>query len=127
MAHFFVCVYEGQKNIIGQQIIKVAEGTCTFGEIYEAVTEGIFGHFGECSVKVYVSKGDGKWNYLREGLHDNISLMSELELKYIRFIIQTEENNTVQQTQQRGRNAFDMMMESSHKPYFPSIKREDTQ
>ena len=58
MAHFFVCVYEGQKNIIGQQIIKVAEGTCTFGEIYEAVTEGIFG---ERDVKVYAGKEASKW------------------------------------------------------------------
>ncbi|CAB4399975.1 unnamed protein product [Rhizophagus irregularis] len=53
--------------------------------------------------------------------------MSELELKYIRFIVHTEENNIVQQNQQFERNAFDIMMEHSHKPYFPSIKREDTQ
>jgi hypothetical protein len=59
-------------------------------------------------------------------LYDDISLMSELELKYIRFIIYTEENNVVQQNQQFERNAFDIMMEHSHKPYFPSIKREDT-
>ena len=75
MVHFFVNVNEGQKNIFGQQIIKVAEDTYTFYEIYDAVTEGIFG---ERDVKVYVGKGDDKWNYLRKGLHDDISLMSEL-------------------------------------------------
>ena|SRR2546421_537721 len=86
MMHFFVSVNEGQKNIISQQIIRVAEDMYTFSEIYEAITEGIFGEY---NVKVYVGKGDDKWSYLREGLHDNISLMQELELKYIRFIVQT--------------------------------------
>jgi len=125
MAHFFVSVNEGQKNIIGQQIIKVAENTHTFNEIYEAVTEGVFG---ERDVKVYVGKGHDKWNYLREGLHDNISLMSELELKYIRFVLQTEERNTVQrETQELERNAFDIMIEYSRQPYFPSTKKENTQ
>ena len=122
MVHFFVSVNEGQKNIISQQVIKV-EDTCTFNEIYEAITEGVFGI---CNVKVYVSKEDGKWNYLREGLHDNVTLMSELELKYVRFVVQTEENNTTQQNQQFERNAFNIMMEHSRKPYFPLIKREDT-
>ncbi|CAG8615615.1 6708_t:CDS:2 [Funneliformis mosseae] len=56
MIHFFVNVNEGQKNIIGQQIIKVAED-----------------------------------NYLKEGLYDKISLILELELKYIQFIKQTKE------------------------------------
>src|SRR5438270_13443409 len=105
MMHFFVSVNEGQKNIISQQVIKVAKNTCTFSEIYEAITEGIFG---ERDVKVYVGKGDDKWNYLREGLHDNISLMPELELKFIRFIVQTEENNQ-QKSQQFERNVFDIM------------------
>jgi len=58
----------------------VAEDACIFGEIYEAITEGIFDNR---DVKVYVEKGDGKWNYLKEGLYDEISLMSELGLKYI--------------------------------------------
>ncbi|CAB4496012.1 unnamed protein product [Rhizophagus irregularis] len=124
MVHFFVSVDEGQKNIISQQVIKIVEEICTFSEIYEAITEGVFG---VCNVRVYVGKEDGKWNNLREGLYDDISLMSELELKYIRFIVHTEENNIVQQNQQFERNAFDIMMEHSHKPYFPSIKREDTQ
>ena len=65
----------------------MAEDACIFGEIYEAITEGIFDNR---DVKVYVEKGDGKWNYLKEGLYDEISLMSELGLKYIRFIVQTE-------------------------------------
>ncbi|RIA83659.1 hypothetical protein C1645_833474 [Glomus cerebriforme] len=43
MAHFFVSINEGQKIIIGQQIIKVVKNTHTFNEIYEAVTEGVFG------------------------------------------------------------------------------------
>lgn len=76
---------------------------CTFGEIYEAITEGVFG---VCNVRVYVGKGNGKQNNLREGLYDDITLMSELELKYIRFIVHTEENNIVQQNQQFERNAF---------------------
>ncbi|RIA90741.1 hypothetical protein C1645_737633 [Glomus cerebriforme] len=88
MAHFFVSINKGQKNIIGQQIIKVTKNIHIFNKIYEAVTEGVFG---ERDVKVYVGKGHDKWNYLREELHDNISLMSELELKYIRFVLQTEE------------------------------------
>ncbi|CAG8632967.1 13973_t:CDS:1, partial [Funneliformis mosseae] len=73
-------VNEGQKNIIGQQIIKVAESICIFGEIYEATIEGIFGNW---DVKVYVGKSDDKWNYLKEGFYDEISLMLELGLKYI--------------------------------------------
>jgi hypothetical protein len=124
MVHFFVSVNEEQKNIIGQQIIKVAEDTCTFHEIYGAITEGIFG---ERDVKVYVSKGDDKWNFLREGLRDDLSLMSELKLKYIRFVVQTEERNTMQrESQQFERNAFDIMIEYSRKPYFLLTKREDT-
>lgn len=122
--HFFVSVDEGQKNVISQQIIKVTEDTHTFSDIYEAITEGIFG---EHDVKVYAGKGDGKWNYLREGLHDNISLMLELDLKYIRFNVQTEKNNANQQTQQFERNALNVIMENSRKPYFPSIKIKDTQ
>ncbi|PKY35439.1 hypothetical protein RhiirB3_456242 [Rhizophagus irregularis] len=78
MVHFFVSVDEGQKNIISQQVIKIVEEICTFSEIYEAITEGVFG---VCNVRVYVGKEDGKWNNLREGLYDDISLMSELELK----------------------------------------------
>jgi len=125
MIHFFVSVNEGQKNIIGQQIIKVAEDACIFGEIYEATTEGIFGNR---DVKVYVGKGDGKWNYLKEGLYDEISLMSELGLKFIRFIVQTEEpDDPPQQTQPAGQTAFDIMMEQARQPYFPTTKREDTQ
>ncbi|CAB4481109.1 unnamed protein product [Rhizophagus irregularis] len=97
MVHFFVSVDEGQKNIISQQVIKIVEEICTFSEIYEAITEGVFG---VCNVRVYVGKEDGKWNNLREGF----TTKSTIE-----------------------RNAFDIMMEHSHKPYFPSIKREDTQ
>ena len=92
MVHFFVSVNEGQKNIFGQQIIKVTEDTYTFYEIYDAVTEGIFG---ERDVKVYVSKRDNKWNFFREGLRNNLSLISKLKLKYIRFVVQTEERNTI--------------------------------
>lgn len=54
--------------------------------------------------------------------------MSKLELKYsIQFIVQnkdTEEGSPIQQT---GQNAFDIMMEYAHQPYFPTTKREDTQ
>jgi len=57
MIHFFVSINKGKKNIISQQIIKVAEGICIFGEIYEATTEGIFGNR---DVKVYIGKGDSK-------------------------------------------------------------------
>ena len=53
--------------------------------------------------------------------------MSELELKYIRFIVQTEElNNLPQPTQPAGQTAFDIMMERARQPYFPTTKREDT-
>src|SRR5436190_16879750 len=121
MVHFFVSVNEGQKNIINQQIIKVNENICIFDEIYEAITEGIF----DKDVKVYVGKGDGKWNYLKEGLYDEISLMSELGLKYIRFVIQNEEIQEV--PQQVEQNIFDIMMEHSRQPYFPKTKRKDTQ
>ncbi len=109
MIHFFVSINERQKNTISQQIIKVTEDACIFGEIYEATTEGIFGNR---DVKVYVGKGDDKWNYLKEGLYDEISLMSELGLKYIRFIIQTEEpDDPPQPIQPAGQTAFDVMME----------------
>ena len=84
MIHFFVSVNEGQKNIISQQIIKVAEGIYIFDEIYKATTKDIFNNW---NVKVYIRKGDSKWNYLKEELYDEISLMSELRLKYIRFIV----------------------------------------
>ena len=53
--------------------------------------------------------------------------MSELELKYIRFVVQTERNAVQRKTQQLERNEFDIMIEHSHKPYFPSTKIENTQ
>jgi len=54
--------------------------------------------------------------------------MSELGLKYIRFIVQTEEpDDPPQPTQPAGQTAFDIMMEYVRQPYFPPIKREDTQ
>ena len=45
-----------------------------------------------------------------------------LKLKYIRFIVQTERNAVKWETQQLEKNAFDIMIEHSHKPYFPSTK-----
>ncbi|CAG8546439.1 12270_t:CDS:1, partial [Rhizophagus irregularis] len=38
-------------------------------------------------------KIDNKWIYVEEKLYDELSLMLELELKHIRFIIQPEEDN----------------------------------
>ncbi|CAI2198061.1 4296_t:CDS:2, partial [Funneliformis geosporum] len=70
-------VNEGQKNIISQQIIKVAENACIFSKIYEATSK--------------------------------------------------EPDDPPQSTQLAGQTAFDIMMEQTRQPYFPTIKKEDTQ
>ncbi len=127
MPHFFVSVNEGQKNIISQKIIRIDSNTDTFKEVYDAITKDLFSMR---DVHVYVGKIDNKWIYVEEGLYDELSLMSELELKYIRFIIQPEEDNGEsssrnQRIQQNQINIFDTMMERAHQPYFPMQKRED--
>ena len=66
-----------------------------------------------------------------DGLCDELSSMSELELKYIRFVIKLEENtgessSMSQRTQQNQKNGFQRMMEKGHQPYFPMLKKEDT-
>ena len=128
MPHFFVSVDEAQKNIISQKIIKVESNTTTFNEIYEAITKDLFYRQ---NVQVYVGKIDNKWIYVEEGLRDELSLMSELGLKYIRFIIKPEENSGEsssmgQGTQRNQTNVFQRMMEKAHQPYFPMLKKEDT-
>ncbi|PKK57548.1 hypothetical protein RhiirC2_797827 [Rhizophagus irregularis] len=40
-----------------------------------------------------MKKIDNKWIYVEERLYDELSLILELELKHIRFIIQPEEDN----------------------------------
>src|ERR1044071_5828626 len=90
MPHFFVSVDEGQKNIISQKVVKIDSNTnTTFREVYDAITKDLFSIR---DVHVYIGKIDNKWVYVEEGLHDKLSLMLELELKYIRFIIQPEED-----------------------------------
>ena len=79
--HFFVSVNDGQQNIFGQQIIKVIEDTSTFCEIYDVVTESIFG---ERDVKVYVGRDD-KWNYLR-GSDEMLLLLVEHQLRQNRTL-----------------------------------------
>jgi hypothetical protein len=88
ICHIFLLVLS-QKNNISQKIIKVDSNTTTFNEIYEAITKDLFYRQ---NVQVYVGKIDNKWIYVEEGLRDELFLMSELELKYIRFIIKSEEN-----------------------------------
>jgi hypothetical protein len=73
-----------------------------------------------------VGKIDNKWIYVEEGLYDEISLMSELELKHIRFVIQPEEDNGEsssrnQEIQQNQTNIFDTMMKRARHMQ----KRED--
>src|SRR2546421_3584379 len=128
MSHFFVSIDKGQKNIISQKIVKIDSDTNTFREMYDAITKDLF--FVE-NVYVYVGKIDNKWFYVEEGLNDELSLMSELELKYIRFIIQPEEDTgesitRSRETQQNQTNIFNTMMERAREPYFPMLKREDT-
>lgn len=84
MPHYFVSVNEGQKNIIEQKIVKVDSDITTFNEVYEAVAKDMF--YGR-NVQVYVGNIDKKWVCVEEGLHDELSLMLELELKHIKFIV----------------------------------------
>ncbi|PKC03990.1 hypothetical protein RhiirA5_422915 [Rhizophagus irregularis] len=125
MSHFFVSVNEGQKNIIEQKIVKTDPDITTFNEIYEAITRDMF--YGR-NVQVYVGKIDNKWVRVEEGLRDELSLMSELELKHIKFIVQPEEHTgfTDQSIQQNEPNTFNRMMERARQPYFPMLKRVDT-
>src|ERR1043166_6251852 len=92
MSHFFVSIDKGQKNIISPKIVKIDSDTNTFREVYDAITKDLFSVE---NVYVYVGKIDNKWFYVEEGLNDELSLMSELELKYIRFVIQPEEDTGV--------------------------------
>ncbi|CAG8759393.1 10233_t:CDS:1, partial [Rhizophagus irregularis] len=114
-----------QKNIIEQKIVKVDSDTTTFNEIYEAIAKDMFYRR---NIQVYIGKIDNKWVFVEEGLRDELSLMLELELKYIKFIVQPKEHIgetgfTDQSIQWNELNIFNRMMERVHQPYFPMLKR----
>ncbi|PKY33751.1 hypothetical protein RhiirB3_395051, partial [Rhizophagus irregularis] len=128
MPHFFVNINEDQKNIIEQKIVKVDSDTTTFNEIYEAIAKDMFYRR---NIQVYIGKIDNKWVFVEEGLRDELSLMLELELKHIKFIVQPKEHIgetgfTDQSIQWNELNIFNRMMERVHQPYFPMLKRVDT-
>ena len=65
-----------------------------------------------------------RWVCVEEGLHEKLSLMLELELKHIKFIVQSEEHTgeTSFTDQQNEPNVFNRMMERARQTLLSYVK-----
>src|SRR5436190_415098 len=87
MPYFVVHVEEEHKVLISSRVIKdsflsLNNQTPTFSDLFENLTQP---EFWFCKVHVFVGKGDSKWNFIQEGLQDELSLLITLGFTHIKF------------------------------------------
>ena len=90
MSHFVVHVEEECKFLISFRIVKDTfllskKQTLTFNDLFENLVQP---EFWLCDVHIFVGKGNSKWNFVQDGLQDELSLLTTLGFTHIKFVIQ---------------------------------------
>ena len=134
MPHFVVQVEEERKVLISSRIVKdtsfsLEKQTLTFNDLFKNLVQPVF-RFRE--VHVFVEKGDSKWNFVQDGLQDELSLLTTLGFTHIKFVIQPEDisqrlDNTQSTNNISGINTFTILIKNANKLALSAIKKEETQ
>jgi len=132
MPHFVVHDVEERKVLISSRIVKDTSlfskmQTLTFNDLFENLVQP---EFWLRDVHIFVGKGDSKWNFVQDGLQDELSLLTMLGFTHIKFVIQpdiSQRFNNIQNTNKISEtNAFTILMENTNKLALPAIKKEKT-
>src|SRR5581483_805065 len=121
MGFFVICVLKEAKTIVSDKVVKVLLEDCfQFHDIFDLATNNQFESLG--GVQVFLRKPPEKWVYVEEGLQGDVSMIFELNFTHIKFVLEATETSRIQERP----NAFDLIMETSHRICLPELKKEGT-